>query len=94
MNIKRAVAGFLLLLLVAVRPAGAQTWAQVSKAAEIKRAVPYTTMLREIPGLTIERYDMAVRMVAKKEMSPAFRHRPRKVSERINDIKRALERMR
>ena len=94
MNITRAVAGFLLLLSLAARPAGAQTWAQVTKTNEIKRAVPYSTMLREVPGLTIERYDMAVRMVAKKEMTPALRHRPRKVSERINDIKRALERAR
>jgi hypothetical protein len=94
MNMRKAAAGFLLFLLVAVPPAGAQTWAQVAKVSEIKRAVPYTTMVREVPGLTIERYDMAVRMVAKKEMSPALRRKARKVSERINDLKRALERAR
>jgi hypothetical protein len=87
---RKAVAGFLLLAVLFARPASAQTWAQVTKVAEIKRAVPYTTMVREVPGLTIERYDMAVRMVAKKELTPALRHRPRKVSERITDLKRAL----
>ena len=87
---RKAVAGFLLLAVLFALPASAQTWAQVSKAAEIKRAVPYTTMVREVPGLTIERYDMAVRMVAKKELTPAYRKRPRKVSERITDLKRAL----
>jgi hypothetical protein len=87
---KKAVAGFLLLAVLIALPASAQSWAQVTKAAEIKRAVPYTTMVREVPGLTIERYDMAVRMVAKKELAPGLRHRPRKVSERITDLKRAL----
>jgi len=88
---KKVVAGFVLLAFFVALPASAQSWAQVTKAAEIKRAVPYTTMVREIPGLTIERYDMAVRMVAKKELGPTYRHRPRKVSERIHDLKRALE---
>jgi hypothetical protein len=91
---KKAVAGFLLLAVLVALPASAQSWAQVTKVSEIKRAVPYSTMIREVPGLSLERYDMAVRMVAKKELGPTFRHRPRKVSERIIDLKRALEKAR
>jgi hypothetical protein len=53
------------VLLFAV-PAPAQT--QFEKEAEIRRAVPYSRMLRESPDMTWLEYNQIVREVAKKQL--------------------------
>ena len=61
---KKAVLTFVIGLLV-VAPAFAQ---QAQREAEIKRAVPYSTMLRQFPGMTWEDYNAAVRGLAKDQL--------------------------
>jgi len=52
-------------------------WAQQGATeAEIRRAVPYSTMLRTMPTLTIEQYNQAVRELARTPRPPAPTPRP------------------
>jgi hypothetical protein len=54
------------LLFVCATNASAQHLA--AKEAEIKRLVPYQQMVREMPGLTMQAYNEAVRELARKEL--------------------------
>src|SRR5258705_10674872 len=64
----RAVTVSVVLVALFTIPAYAQ---QSVQEAEIRRDVPYEAMRREMPGLTLDQYNMAIREVAKREMVAA-----------------------
>jgi len=53
-----------------VAPAFAQ---QATKEAEIRRAVPYSKMRQEFPGITLQEYNDAVRKLAAQELATSPR---------------------
>jgi hypothetical protein len=61
---KKVLLGAVLLVVTLVGPAFAQ---QTSTEAEIKRAVPYSRMLREFPEMTLAEYNDLVRQVSAKQ---------------------------
>ena len=64
----RTVTASVVLVALFTIPAHAQ---QSAQEAEIRRDVPYEAMRREMPGLTLDQYNMAIREVAKREMVAA-----------------------
>jgi hypothetical protein len=65
---RRGVTLSVVLAALFTIPAYAQ---QSVQEAEIRRDVPFETMLREMPGLTRDQYNMAIREVAKREIVAA-----------------------
>jgi hypothetical protein len=63
-TMKKVLVGAVLLLVTLVNPVFAQ---QSATEAEIRRAVPYSRMLREFPDLTITEYNDVVRELAAQE---------------------------
>ena len=59
---RRSVAHCCVLIVVVALPAYGQQ--QVDVEAELRAALPYTRMLHDSPGLTLEQYNAAVRAVA------------------------------
>jgi hypothetical protein len=57
-------------LVMVVSAASAQAQSLAAKEAEIRAAVPYASMLREIPTLTWQQYEAAVRDVARAQSGP------------------------
>ena len=62
----------LVLIVLFAIPAYAQ---QAAEEAALRAAVPYATMLRDSPGLTLQQYEAVIRAVAKKRVglaTPSF----------------------
>lgn len=64
---------FACALVVVTISAGPAFGQLAAKEMEIRRAVPYTTLLRDNPSMTLTEYNAAVRAVAQNELGTAAR---------------------
>ncbi len=74
----RRICLWLVLAVLFAIPVYAQ---QAAEEAKIRAAVPYSTMLRENPGLTLQEYQEAVRAVARERSIPTRSVAPSLVGE-------------
>src|SRR5437762_733267 len=74
--IHKVVASAWFLVALSVLPSRAQSADQFTREAEIRGAVPYVTMLREFPTLTLDEYNAAVKELAKTELAATRFTRP------------------